>query len=430
MANEYKVKMQQYNGTDFDIVYPFTIASQIGTPVDVTVENAGEGIIVTAIAGSDTRTVTTDSSGKARIFLPFGTWTISSTAGEVTDSVELVIDTLKTYEVNLVYGALVNVAVSGAPSGTTVTATLGSTIKTTTTDASGNASFNLSPLGTWTIAVTSTAWSGSQTLNVNAYTTYSVTFVYGLFDELDKNTWAVIKSVSDANQGSNYWAVGDAKSVVLNGTAAGKSFNKTLWVYIIGFNHNSAREGNGIAFQGFKTAQTSGIDVCLIGQKYGTSISSDTGFIMNTSDTNTGGWNGSFAYKTQMPAIKAILPSDLQAVIKSTTLWTDNTGGGSDTASYVTSNSNEVYYLAEFEVWGSRSSANSAEQNYQAQYTYYSSGNSKIKYRDDSTSSAARWWCRSPSAYDSSNFCIVYTNGGAYYTDASNAYGAAPAFKV
>ena len=77
----------------------------------------------------------------------------------------------------------------------------------------------------------------------------------------------------------------------------------------------------------------------------------------------------------------AALPSDLRAVMKPMTIYTDNTGGGSNTASYVTASVDYLPLLAEFEIFGTRSYANSAEQNYQQQYQYYKNGNSKVKYR-------------------------------------------------
>ena len=244
---------------------------------------------------------------------------------------------------------------------------------------------------------------------------------------LNDNKWKVIKQVADASQGPNYWAVGDRKQVHLSGTAGGKTWDDDYWVYIIGFDHNSAKEGIGIAFQGFKTAQTGGVDICLIGDRYQSTISG--GFRMNTSGTNSGGWNGSYAYKTQCPQIKACLPTDLQTVIRTTTLYTNNTGA-STSASAVTSNENQVYYLAEYEVFGSNTNANPNESAQQTQYAYYQAGNSKIKYRSDSTSTAAYWWLRSPSRSYSSSFCCVNANSTAGGTSADNGEGSAPCFKV
>ena len=245
---------------------------------------------------------------------------------------------------------------------------------------------------------------------------------------LNNNSWATIKTVADASKGANYWAVGDRKSVALSGTAGGKTWSDTYWVYIIGFDHNSAKEGIGIAFQGFKTAQTSGIDIALVGVNYGST--GTTGFVINQSQTNVGGWNGSYAYKTIMPQIKAIFPSDLQAVIRTTTLYTDNTGNSSTSASNVTSNENEIYYLAEYEVFGSTSYANTNEAAQQAQYDYYKAGNSKVKYRSDSTGTTALWWLRSPYRSSSVSFCGVNLSGSANYTYANYSSGAAPCFKV
>ena len=249
---------------------------------------------------------------------------------------------------------------------------------------------------------------------------------------LNNNSWATIKTVSDASKGANYWAVGDRKEVTLNGSvgydSTARTFNnQKYWVYIIGFDHNETKEGKGIAFQGFKTAQTGGIDIAVTGTNY---TKSGSGMIMNLTRTNSGGWNGSWAHTTCMAQWKNCFPSDLQAVIRTTTLYTDNTGNGSTSASAVTSNSNEVYYLAEYEVFGSNTYANTNEPAQQAQYDYYKAGNSKKKYKSDNTSTAAYWWLRSVPYEDSESFCIVNSGGYADYVLADFSYGSAPCFKV
>ena len=112
------------------------------------------------------------------------------------------------------------------------------------------------------------------------------------------------------------------------------------------------------------------------------------------------------------------------------TIYTDNTGGGSDNASYVTKTTDYLPLLAEYEIFGTRTYANSAEKNYQAQYAYYSAGNSKVKYRHSATGSAAWWWERSPIYYDGNSFCFVGAGGAAYNTHAWYSIGVAPAFRV
>lgn len=302
--------------------------------------------------------------------------------------------------------------------------------------------------GNTTITVSCTAGTNytapsSQSVTVEAKFVSSV---------LNENDWSVIKSVADASQGANYWAVGDRKAVTVNGTVGTQAINGTYYVYILGFDHNSSREGTGITFGTFKTALSGGTDICLVDSHYNDySTGGQKWFNMNhSSNTNSGGWKGcdlrydvlgstnsnnndagtTTATSPVSGTLMAALPSDLRAVMKPMTIYTDNTGGGSNTASYVTASVDYLPLLAEFEIFGTRSYANSAEQNYQQQYQYYKNGNSKVKYRHSSTSSTARWWERSPFYNYSTSFCIVDTNGTANYTGARYSYGLAPAFRV
>jgi len=124
------------------------------------------------------------------------------------------------------------------------------------------------------------------------------------------------------------------------------------------------------------------------------------------------------------------LPSDLQSVLKTTTIYTDNTGGSSTAASYVTATQDDLYLLAEFEIFGARTYANSAEQTKQQQYAYYVAGNSKVKYNHSSTATAVCWWERSVRATYTYAFCGVDGNGTAAAAAASLSFGLAVAFKV
>lgn len=265
---------------------------------------------------------------------------------------------------------------------------------------------------------------------------------------LNDNSWAAIHSVSGT--GASYWAVGDRKAVAVSGTVGTQAVNGTYYAYIIGFNHNSSKEGNGITFGTFKTALSGGTDICLVDGKYdGYSTNGTKYFNMNhSSNTNSGGWKGcdlrydvlgstntndgdataTTATNPVANTLMAALPSDLRAVMQPMTIYTDNTGGGSDNASYVTKTTDYLPLLAEYEIFGTRTYANSAEKNYQAQYAYYSAGNSKVKYRHSATGSTAWWWERSPNYNNSNNFCNVNTNGNANNNNARNSNGVAPDF--
>lgn len=242
---------------------------------------------------------------------------------------------------------------------------------------------------------------------------------------LANNTPDIIAAAAKSGQAANYWSVGDKVGIAVNGSFGGLSYNNTVYAFILGFNHNSSVEGgNSIHFQFGKTA--AGVDIAFV-NSYG---STSTGFCMNTSNTNSGGWNNSYMRKTICPAFLAALPTAWQNIIAACTKYSDNTGGGSNTASYVTATSDKIWLLSEMEVQGTRSYANSAEANYQKQYDYYRNGNSKVKYQHTATTSACIWWLRSVYASGTPRFCSGGTDGSADSYGAYLSYGFAPGFKV
>lgn len=270
----------------------------------------------------------------------------------------------------------------------------------------------------------------SQTVNVS---------VSLISNTLNENSWADIKSVSDAGTGATYWNVGDYKNIQIYGTVQGMSLNSTVRAFILGFNHNSNREGpNRIHFQIGKT--TSGTDIAFCDSNYDSTGSSD-GFRMNLSNTNSGGWSDSYGRRTLLgnsgtptsppsDSFMAALPADLRAVMKSVIKYTDNTGGGDNVASAVKPTTDYLFFLAEFEIQGVRSYANEYEKNYQAQYDYYKAGNSKVKYRHDATGTAVWHWCRSAYCSGGDYFCGVHTDGSASIDFAYDSSGLAPGFCV
>ena len=320
-----------------------------------------------------------------------------------------------------------NGAVSASSSNTNVaTVSVSGTIVTVTAKAKGTATITIKvAAGTNHTAPADKTCSVSVTLPTTS---------------LSDNTWATIKEVSDAGQGENYWSLGDTKRITINGKVGNFTFsNLAIDAFIIGFNHNSSREGtNRIHFQ---IGKIGGKDVCLCDNQYGSSQGSNGYFNMNPNNSNSGGWNGSYMRKTLLgnsgtpsspPAnsLLAALPSDLRAVMKSVTKYSDNTGGSPDNASYVTSTTDYLFLLAEFEYHGARTYANSAEKNFQLQYAYYKAGNSKVKYKHGETGTAARHWCRSVYVGNTYLFCLVHTNGSATTDTANRSWGAAPGFAV
>lgn len=312
-------------------------------------------------------------------------------------------------------------AVSSAPSVASVSVSNG--VVTVTAKAKGTATITVSvAAGTNYTAPSNKTCAVEVTLPTNV---------------LNDNSWATIREVSSAGLGANYWAVGDVKSIVLNGAVVGYTFsNLTVNAFILGFNHNSAKEGaNKIHFQIGKIGSTA---VALCDSQYNSSGSS-AGFRMNTSNTNSGGWNGSYMRKTVLGnsntptsplanSLMAALPSDLRAVMQPVTKYTDNTGNSSNSSGAVTATTDYLFLLAEFEVFGSRSGANQYEQNSQAQYDYYKAGNSRVAYNHSAVSTAVWWWLRSPSCSGSITFRRVDADGNGSNYNAGYSAGVRPGF--
>ena len=324
--------------------------------------------------------------------------------------------------------------------GATVTATKGSKTVSGTADASGSCTLTVDEAGTWTV----TAATASTTKTSDVVVGISNVDLLPVDSVLNNNSWETIKKVSDAGQGANYWSIGDRKAVTLNGTVGHLTLsNHTTYAFIIGFNHNASVEGaNRIHFQLAKTALSGGTDVCFCDNQYGPDSGwSSPGagyFVMNASNTNSGGWKSSqmrtnicgTSLSSYSGTIIAVIPAALRAVLKSVTKYTDNTGGGSTAASAVTATTDYFFLLSEFEVFGSISYGNTNEKNKQAQYAYYSAGNSKIKYKHNGTSTAVAWWLRSPRASSSAGFIRVNADGTVGNTNANSSRGFAPGFCV
>ena len=352
-------------------------------------------------------------------------WTIGKATGSIT---------LSASSLSLTYPKTSGTITVTRPGSGTVTASSGST-NIATVSVSGT-----------TITVTAKATgSATITVNVGADTNYtapsSKTFTVAVTlvsKTLSSNSWAVIKAVSDAGQGANYWSVGATKSVTINGKVGATTISSLkVDAFIIGFNHNSGKEGSNRIH--FLLGKISGKFVGLVDSSYGSTTSTSGAFTMNTSNTNSGGWGssqmrskvlGSASSPTSPTAntLLAALPSDLRAVMKSCTKYTDNKGGG-NTASNVSSTTDYLFLLSEYEVFATHQYCNDAEPNYQAQYDYFKAGNSKVANKHSATGTAAVWWLRSPYSTHSS-FCAVSASGSLDYYNATYAYGVVPGFVV
>lgn len=334
-------------------------------------------------------------------------------------------------------GFTFKVTFDSAFQGKTWTLTGGTTTLTGVVPSNNYAEITVSELGTTfnltcngiTYNLTSAQYYGYSTLTFVAYST-----------NFNTNTWHQISIVSQNGMAANIWHTGATKTIHLNGTVGHLSINQDVQAFIIGINHNSDKEGmNRIHIQIGKN--TSGNPSAFCDSQYNNSVSSTGYFSMNSSNTNSGGWDatqmkntilhsGNIPSDTGTNTFMAALPSDLRAVMKPCTKYTDNVGGGTNVDSNVTSTTEYLPLLSEFEVFGTRNYANSYEQSWQTQYDYYRAGNSKIFNGAGTQTSAVGWWLRSPRYNYSDGFCCVSGNGGSSNYNASRSSGVSPVLFV
>lgn len=307
-------------------------------------------------------------------------------------------------------------------SGTTVSCSFNGATQSHTFTEDGSYDFYGSGYGNYSFTMVNDTGSNTYTQVVSESKIYDI-YLFGQSSVLNDNSWSVISKISSIGIGSNIWAIGDIKMIQINGTITNSTFNKAYGVFIASFSHNASVEGSGILFHGFKNNLTEKRDICLYAN-----------FQMNTSGITTGGWRDCYMRKTIIPQFKNAIPQELKNVVKTSTIYSHNAIGGSsnNSASNVTATQDDFYLLAEFDIFGTRTYANSYEQSYQVQVEYYKLGNSKVKYQSTNESSAGSWWERSVgcSGSNTNGFCSVGSNGNAGSNGANSSRGFAVAFRV
>ena len=347
------------------------------------------GATVTATNGSKTITGTSDSTGVCTLAVPeIGTWSVSATLdGQISDTKTVSIT--DTYMVSLTFfSADITVTVD---SGASVALQKdGTTIQTKT--STGTVVFTVTETGTYTIVATKNGQTTSGSVDVVSGTTSYTVALSFLKDNFADNDWTSIIAACHSGSVPSTWVVGNSKTMTINGAS--------YQIDIIGKNHDTYTAGG-------KAPLTFQMHDC-----YGTK------YAMNSSNTNSGGWTSCAMRSTHLPAILALMPSEVQAGIKEVNKLTS---AGSKSAT-INTTADKLFLLSEIEIFGSVSYSKSGEGS---QYDYYKAGNSKVK---NFSGSANIWWERSPSGSDSAFFCRVNSNGNAYFNNASSSYGVAFGF--
>ena len=207
------------------------------------------------------------------------------------------------------------------------------------------------------------------------------------------NDWATIIKACHKNQVPETWVVGNQKAMTINGA--------DYVIDIIGKGHDDYADGSG------KAPLTFQLHDCYADRK-----------MMNGGNTNSGGWTSCDMRSTHLPAILALMPTEVQNGIREVNKLTT---AGCESAT-INTTADKLFLLSEIEIFGSVSYSKSGEGT---QYDYYKAGNSKVKKYNGS---AYNWQERSPYGRSTSFFCIVHSNGNADYDSARTAFGVAFGF--
>lgn len=338
--------------------------------IDVTVPYAPGGTVVATSSNGDTYGADLDESGVTRITVDNkGYYTIRGYVGSSPSSSASV--TIEN-DGDTVTAALqwIKLTVT-VESGANVVATCGDYSVSGT--SSGTADLYLPATGTWTVTATrsSYSFSTSGSVEITAYGNYAIEleFVSSTFGE---NSWETIQRITQAGKAASYWNVGDQKAVTLNGGPVGTGGDisaQDVFVFILGFNHNSQYEGNNTIHFGIKNS-------------YG-NIYSITTTCMHNSTDEVVGWENCYARNTACANFLLRLPDELQNVIIPCTKYSDNVGAAILNADDVTPTQDKIFLFGEREITGEDVELmghNPGEDTKQMQYDYFINGNEQRMY--------------------------------------------------
>ena len=385
--------IREKGGTSDPLVYPDGFvtaiqAIQTGTELQIIV-TVTSGATVTATKGSKVVSGTS-VNGTCTLTVPeAGTWSVKATHNGQTSGTKSVTFTDR-YTTSLTFfSATITVTVE---SGASVTLKKGGTTIATKT-SNGTAVFTVKETGTYTVEATKNDHThASGTVNVVSSTTsYTLTLIL-LKDNFVDNDWSAIIAACHSGSVPSTWVVGNSKTMTINGAS--------YQVDIIGKNHDTYASGG-------KAPLTFQLHDCYADTKQ-----------MNSSNTNSGGWTSCAMRQTHLPAILALMPTEVQNGIREVNKLTS---AGSQSAT-INTTADKLFLLSEIEIFGSVSYSKSGEGT---QYAYYKAGNSKEKKFNGG---ASAWWERSPYASNTASFCNVHSGGGASANNASDSNGVAFGF--
>lgn len=229
----------------------------------------------------------------------------------------------------------------------------------------------------------------------------------------------IVAMVQAADEGkinlSDYWAVGDERTVHLSAMAAtgvGESHVEQDVTFVLmdttctGFTFAEATSGG-------KTVPS-----FIVGMK---NCLTESGY-MNSSMDNTNGWSGCARRAWCNDVFRNAISSAIRGIFKQFK-WKQGQGGGETSGLFETT---DYFGLApEKAVFGSTIFAQSDEAALYAQWEWYQTTSNRVKKLGDAGSASA-WLECSPYSGNLYRFCRVYSDGNANLSIANSSYGLPP----
>ena len=225
---------------------------------------------------------------------------------------------------------------------------------------------------------------------------------------------------------SDYWAVGDKRIIhhnAMDATGVSESHRANDYDYvIIGIEHDDLATAINGKTKAAITIQTERMLYLDTTTEYNNSYnaSHECGYINSTS-TNSGGWEGCARRAWCNNVYKKCLPTYIQNMMKQVKKLT-SVGSRSSTIKV----SNDYAFLpSEIEIFGSTTYSYAGEGK---QYQYFKNAiaNRYKKPRFDDSHVSGHYWERSPYSGSESKFCHVNISGNSYYNGVSYYLGIAP----
>lgn len=273
-----------------------------------------------------------------------------------------------------------------------------------------------------TIGVTyPSGWDTSITLNGEAVTTFPIA-------NLPAMDYVLAGRAYDPSQGGSDWATDDWALVQItsqNGATAatyGSQVGATRDITLTNGNTMTIRLSNATddMYSLSDGSRTTGLCMEFV------DCFPDT-YAMNSNGSNAGGWNGCQMRTVKMAQLYDLLPDDLKAVIATVDIKASS--GGSSGSTVVTSQ-DQLFLLAEREIFASRSYSLQAEWDALTRWQYYANNDTATARVKKRNASAYNWWERSAIAGDSNYFCFVNSYGDANDSYAGYTLGVSPGFTI